>query len=72
MSLAWTLKNNDVSVALFGASKPKQIDDNIKAIEVLAQLTPEILQKIEDILQNKPKRDIDWKSKDWTKRKPRR
>jgi hypothetical protein len=28
--------------------------ENVKAFEVIPKLTPEILQKIEDIIQNKP------------------
>ncbi|KAG6332024.1 hypothetical protein ID866_7063 [Astraeus odoratus] len=37
-----------------GASKPEYVVDNLKALEVIPKLTPEILEKIEDILKNKP------------------
>ena len=46
------------STVILGASKPEQVVDNLKALEVLPKLTPEILQKIEDILQNKPKPEV--------------
>jgi len=37
-----------------GASKPEQIVENLKAIEVMPKLTKEVLAKIEEILKNKP------------------
>jgi aryl-alcohol dehydrogenase-like predicted oxidoreductase len=39
---------------ILGASKPEQVVDNLKALDVIPKLTPEILDKIEAILQNKP------------------
>lgn len=53
LSLAWCLKNPNVSTAILGASKAEQVKDNLKSIEVIQLLTEEIMQKIEDILQNK-------------------
>ncbi|MEM7039186.1 MAG: aldo/keto reductase, partial [Bacteroidota bacterium] len=35
LALAWTLKNPNVSTAIMGASKLYQLEDNIKALEVL-------------------------------------
>jgi voltage-dependent potassium channel beta subunit len=54
LALAWTLKNPNVSTAIMGASRMEQLEDNLKALELVPQLTEEIMQKIEDILQNKP------------------
>ncbi len=54
MAIAWALKNPDVSTVIMGASKVEQIEANIKSLSYLAQLTPEIMQKIEEILDNKP------------------
>ena len=31
-----------------------QLEDNIKAIEVVKKLTPEIMQEIDDIVKTKP------------------
>ena len=42
------------STVILGASKPEQIIDNIKALDVIPKLTPAILEKIEAILDNKP------------------
>lgn len=53
LSLAWCLKNPNVSTAILGASKAGQLTDNLKSLEIIPLLTEEIMQKIEDILQNK-------------------
>lgn len=52
LALAWTLKNPHVSSAITGASRPEQVAQNLKALEV--EITDELNTKIEDILQNKP------------------
>jgi voltage-dependent potassium channel beta subunit len=55
MSLAWCLKNPNVSTAITGATKVEQVKDNMKAIDVLPLMTDEVMEKIEAILGNKPK-----------------
>ena len=55
LALAWCLKNPNVSTVITGASKLEQLVDNIQAIEVVEKITPEIAEKIEAILGNKPK-----------------
>ena len=54
MAIAWCLKNPNVSTVITGASKPEQVVENMKALEVADKLTPEVMQRIEGILQNKP------------------
>ncbi|OTB09066.1 hypothetical protein M426DRAFT_316358 [Hypoxylon sp. CI-4A] len=54
LALAWVLKNPRVSSAITGASNPQQIYENLQALEVVDKLTPEILDKIDGILGNKP------------------
>lgn len=54
LSIAWTIKNPDVTTAILGATKPEQLTENLKALDVLPLLTQEIMDKIETILQNKP------------------
>jgi len=56
LALAWIAVNPNTSTVILGASKPEQILDNLKALEVMPKLTPEVLEKIEDILQTKPAR----------------
>ena len=54
LALAWCLKNPDVSSVITGASKPEQVWENMQALEVAERLTPQVLERIEAILDNKP------------------
>ncbi|THU77796.1 Aldo/keto reductase [Dendrothele bispora CBS 962.96] len=53
-ALAWVAKNPNTSTVILGASKPSQLVENLKALEVLPKLTDELMNRIEDILKNKP------------------
>lgn len=61
MALAWCLKNPNVSTVITGASRPEQVVENMQAIEVAKQLTPDVMDKIEGILGNKPEPEKDWR-----------
>jgi len=54
LALAWCLKNPNVSSVITGASRPQQVAENMKALDVMEQLTPEIMARIEGILDNRP------------------
>ena len=54
LSIAWTLKNPNVTTAILGATRRSQLEENLKALEVLPVLTEEVMNKIEDIMQTKP------------------
>ncbi len=54
LSLAWCLKNPNVSTVILGASKVAQLKENLTAIDTIPLLTPEIMEEIEGVLQNKP------------------
>ena len=54
MALAWTLKNPHISTTITGSSKPEQIIENMKAIDIVSQLDDDVMDKIETILDNKP------------------
>lgn len=54
LALAWCLKNENVSTVILGASKTAQLEENLKAVEIKHQLTDEIMQRIEEVLDNKP------------------
>lgn len=54
LSLAWCLKNPNVSTVILGASKTAQLKENLTTLEVLPLLTEEVLTSIEDIMQTKP------------------
>ncbi|UOF92556.1 aldo/keto reductase family protein [Fodinisporobacter ferrooxydans] len=49
LAIAWVLRQGNVSSAIIGASKVSQIEENIKAIDVL--LTEEISREIESVLK---------------------
>jgi voltage-dependent potassium channel beta subunit len=53
-ALAWTLKNPNVSSAITGASRVEQVIENMKAIDIVEKLTPDVMDRIEGILNNKP------------------
>ena len=54
LGLAWCLTNPNVSTVITGASRAAQVTENMKALEVAPKLTPEILDAIEGVLENKP------------------
>ena len=53
LALAWAAKNENVSSVILGATKVEQIHDNCKSLAVLAKLTPEHMEEIEKVLDNK-------------------
>jgi voltage-dependent potassium channel beta subunit len=55
LAVAWCLKNPNVSTVILGASKSAQLNENMRALEAQKILTPEVMTKIDDLLQNKPK-----------------
>ena len=54
LSIAWCIKNPNVTSAILGATKKQQLLDNLGALEVLPLLTPEVMEKIESIMKTKP------------------
>jgi aryl-alcohol dehydrogenase-like predicted oxidoreductase len=59
MALAWCLKNPNVSAVITGASHVEQVHENMKALDVVERLTPDVMERIEQVLGNKPKFDED-------------
>ncbi|MEW6716196.1 MAG: aldo/keto reductase [Chloroflexota bacterium] len=55
LALAWCLKNPNVSTVITGASRVEQVEENMKASDVVEKLTDEVMERIEDILDNQPK-----------------
>jgi aryl-alcohol dehydrogenase-like predicted oxidoreductase len=48
VALAWVLQNDNVSSAIIGASRPEQIAENVKALEI--ELEPDFVAAIEKVL----------------------
>ncbi|MBR9975251.1 MAG: aldo/keto reductase [Bacteroidetes bacterium] len=61
LAIAWCLMNPDVSTVITGASRPEQVRENMKALDVAAKLEDDVLFAIEDILDNEPAEEIDWR-----------
>eukprot|EP01118_Nematostelium_gracile_P003676 TRINITY_DN1424_c0_g1_i1.p1 TRINITY_DN1424_c0_g1~~TRINITY_DN1424_c0_g1_i1.p1 ORF type:complete len:353 (-),score=123.81 TRINITY_DN1424_c0_g1_i1:54-1112(-) len=54
LALAWCIKNENVSTVITGASRPSQVVENFKSLEVVPKLTKEVMEEIEKVLNNKP------------------
>ena len=52
LAIAWTLRHPEISSSIMGASKPEQVVSNAFASDVT--LTQDILDRVEEILENKP------------------
>jgi aryl-alcohol dehydrogenase-like predicted oxidoreductase len=55
MALAWVPQNPNVASAIIGASRPEQIADNVKAVDV--ELSEDVRAKIDDTLSSVVERD---------------
>ena len=49
LSIAWCLKNPNVSTVITGASRAEQVAENMKSLAIAAKLTPEVMARIEAI-----------------------
>ena len=54
LALAWAMKHKNVSSVITGATKPEQVFENLRALEV--KISGELNDRIEAILDNKPAR----------------
>jgi voltage-dependent potassium channel beta subunit len=50
LSLAWCLKNPSVSSVITGATRPAQVRENLKALDVVPKLAPDVMARIEAAL----------------------
>ena len=55
LAVAWVLRNDNVSAAIIGASRPEQVTENVKAAGVVGHKTP--LKQIDEILEPVIERD---------------
>ena len=54
MALLWCNANPHVSTVILGASKTSQLEDNLKALDSKAKMTPDVMAKIDAIVGNMP------------------
>ncbi len=54
LSIAWCIKNPNVTTAILGATNKDQLLENLKAETATEKLTVEVMQRIDEIVQTKP------------------
>jgi voltage-dependent potassium channel beta subunit len=54
LAISWLLRLPQVSSVITGATKPAHLADNLGALEVLPRLTPQVLERIDDVLKDIP------------------
>jgi voltage-dependent potassium channel beta subunit len=54
LALAWVRRNENVSTVITGATTPEQIEENVGSLKFVSSLKPKVLDRIEEILKNKP------------------
>lgn len=47
LGVAWCLKNPNVSTVILGASKVSQLKENLRALDAVSRLTPELMARID-------------------------
>ena len=50
LAIAWCVKNPRVSTVITGASRLSQVTENMKAMDVVAKLTPDVMTRIHEIV----------------------
>jgi voltage-dependent potassium channel beta subunit len=54
LAIGWLLRIPQLTSVITGATRVEHVEENLKASEVVELLTPEILERIDSILGNKP------------------
>lgn len=70
LAIAWVVKYENISTCILGANKLSQLEDNLKSLEVVKKITPEIAEKLEQIFQSRPVLGVDFN--DWQEYRNRR
>jgi len=54
-SIAWVAANKNVSTVILGATSIAQLDENLKALEFVDKITPEVRAKVDAIVDFRPR-----------------
>ena len=54
LAIAWAAANENVSTVILGATRLAQLEETLEAVDVIGQLTPEVMEEIEAALGTKP------------------
>jgi voltage-dependent potassium channel beta subunit len=55
LAIAWCLKNPNVSSVITGSSRVDQLRDNLQSLDLIKDLTGDVMDRIEGVLANKPR-----------------
>jgi voltage-dependent potassium channel beta subunit len=47
LAIAWCARNKNVSTVITGASRPEQLEENLKSLDFIPKLTPEFLARLD-------------------------
>jgi voltage-dependent potassium channel beta subunit len=47
LAIAWCLKNPHVSTVITGATRPEQVAENMKALDLVEKLTPDVMKQLD-------------------------
>jgi aryl-alcohol dehydrogenase-like predicted oxidoreductase len=53
-SIAWCLKNPNVSTVILGATKTSQLEQNLKAINSVEKITDELMSEVDALMGTRP------------------
>ncbi|EAR82827.1 aldo/keto reductase family oxidoreductase (macronuclear) [Tetrahymena thermophila SB210] len=62
LAMCWVIANKDVSTAITGCSRPEQLEETVKCVELYKKITPEVIKKVDEILDNIPDQGVDFKT----------
>jgi voltage-dependent potassium channel beta subunit len=54
LSIAWCIRNPNVTTAILGATRKEQLMENLGSLTALEKFSPEIMMKIDEIVDTKP------------------
>src|SRR5207253_11421704 len=54
LSIAWCIRNPNVTTAILGATNKDQLLENLKAGDAMQKLTDDVMKQIDDIVGTKP------------------
>ena len=54
LAICWCMNNSNVSTVILGASKTAQLKENLKALEASQKVTGDVMERIDELLGNKP------------------
>lgn len=54
LSIAWCIRNPNVTTAILGATKESQLLENLKALDIYPKLTDDIMAEIDNIMGTQP------------------